>query len=93
MKEFSKNDFTELDKGLVIALLRKLPPRHKSVMTLKFWENYDSFQIASALRMSYAEVVEVMQESLNILKSACLLQPSFSRNILVKSHCAVMGAI
>jgi len=74
------SEFTELDYGIVRALLRKLPLRQRYALTLKFWNEYSIGEIAKTLHISWHEANEIIEAGLNGLKDACLLQPAFSRN-------------
>jgi len=75
---FSK--FTEIDYGIVRALLRKLPAKQRYAITLKFWNEYSIDEIAKTLRISWHEANEIIEDGLSRLKDACMLQPAFSKN-------------
>ena len=73
------SEFSIEDQAIARSLLRKLPPKQRKVMVLRFWHNYSIFEIAKALRITWGEADKIIKEVLLNLKKECMKQPRFSR--------------
>ena len=74
---FSK--FTEEDQVTARSLLKKLPPKQKKAIVLRFWHNYSVFEIARSLRVTWGEADSLIKDALLKMKKDCMKQPRFSR--------------
>ncbi len=73
------DEFTLVDQVIARALLRKLPPKQRKALVLRFWHNYTLVEVAKSLRVSWGEADEIMKSALLALKDECMKQPRFSR--------------
>lgn len=73
------NMYSNLDKKIVVALLRKLPLRQRVALTLRFWHNFEILEVAREINLTWDETDQLIDEGLRRLKSNCLEQPLFSR--------------
>ena len=73
-------EFTLEDKIIARSMLRKLPPKQRKALVLRFWHNYTSFEVAKALRVTWGEGETIVTEAIKTLKEEISGQPRFSRN-------------
>jgi len=73
------SEFTNLDKKIVVALLRKLPLKQRVALTLRFWHNFEILEVANKINVSWDEADQLIESGLEKLKSFCLEQPLFSK--------------
>ncbi len=73
------SEFSAEDQVIARSLLKKLPPRQKKAIVLRFWHNYSVFEIAKSLRVSWGEADSLLKDALISLKKDCMKQPRFSR--------------
>ena len=72
-------EFSTEDQLIARSLLKKLPPRQKKALVLRFWYNYSIFEVAKSLRLSWGEADSLIKDALMSLKKDCMKQPRFSR--------------
>ena len=72
-------EFSTEDQLIARSLLKKLPPRQKKALVLRFWYNYSIFEVAKSLRLSWGETDSLIKDALMSLKKDCMRQPRFSR--------------
>ncbi len=71
--------FTSEDQVIARSLLKRLPPRQRKAIVLRFWHNYSIFEVAKALRISWGEADQVIKHGLVKMKKDCMKNPRFSR--------------
>ena len=59
-------------------LIKKLPLRHKTVIRLRFWDNQTIEEIAKAMRLTWNEANQLIEEAKILLRNMCLNDPAFS---------------
>lgn len=73
------SEFSTEDQIIARSLLRRLPPKQRKAVILRFWHNYSIFEIAKALRVTWGEADKIIKDALLNLKKDCMKQPRFSR--------------
>ena len=76
---FEAAPFTELDKKIAVAMLRKLPVKQKKALVMRFWLGFQVEEVASRLRMTWAEADQLISNGLDQLRSMCMVQPKFRK--------------
>ena len=71
--------FTETDYALVRILLKDLPERKRRILEEHFWEGLSLTEIATGLKIGWAEINQEINEAFIILKERCEKDPRFSR--------------
>lgn len=73
--------FSVEDQIIARSLSRKLRPRQKKAIVLRFWHDYSIFEVAKSLRVSWEEADKTIKDALAKLKQECMEQPHFSRTL------------
>lgn len=71
--------FSTEDQIIVRSLLKKLPPRQRKVIILRFWHNHSVSEIARKMKITWEETEKLLNDGLSKLKEDCMDQPRFSR--------------
>lgn len=71
--------FSVEDQIIARSLSRKLRPRQRKAIILRFWHEYTIFEVAKSLRVSWEEADKTIKVALAKLKQECMAQPHFSR--------------
>ena len=72
--------FSELDKKILIAMVRRLHARQRRAITLQYWENMRTHEIARKMRLPWQESYKLVNEGLKELKGLCDRHPCFVGN-------------
>lgn len=72
-------NFSVEDQIIARSLSRKLKPRQRQVVMLRFWHDCSIFEIARLLGISWDKADTVIKDALAKLKQECMAQPHFSR--------------
>jgi DNA-directed RNA polymerase specialized sigma24 family protein len=75
------SEFTQEDQVIARSLLKRLPPKQKKAIVLRFWHNYSIFEIAKSLRLTWGETDSLIKDALLKMKKDCMKQPRFSRAV------------
>ena len=73
--------FSVEDQIIARSLSRKLRPRQRKAIVLRFWHDYSIFEIAGLLGVSWDEADRMIKDALGKLKRGCMAQPHFSRGV------------
>lgn len=73
--------FSVEDQIIARSLSRKLRPRQRKAIILRFWHDYTIFEVAKSLRVSWEKADEIIKEALVKLKHECVEQPHFSKTL------------
>ncbi len=71
--------FSVEDQIIARSLSRKLRPRQRKAIVLRFWYEYSIFEVAKSLRVSWEDADRTIKDALAKLKQDCMEQPHFSR--------------
>ena len=69
--------FSELDKKILIAMVRRLHTKQRRAITLQYWENMRTHEIATKMRLPWKESYKLVSEGLKELKGLCERHPCF----------------
>ena len=78
--------FSVEDQIIARSLSRKLKPRQRKAIVLRFWHDYTIFEVAKTLGMTWEQADKTIKDALAKLKQECVEQPHFSRTL--KLPCA-----
>jgi DNA-directed RNA polymerase specialized sigma subunit len=78
MKLSSFHSFTEKDQAILREGITLLSFIDRQIIINRFWENQTIEEIAETFLMSWDEVDQSIEESMETLKSYCLSQKEFS---------------
>lgn len=78
MKHFSCHSFTEKDQSILREGITQLSFIDRQIIINRFWENFSIEEIAETFLMSWDEVDQSIEESMEKLKAYCLSQREFS---------------
>jgi DNA-directed RNA polymerase specialized sigma24 family protein len=74
-------NFSELDKKIAVAMVRKLPQKERRAIILRFWDELRVDEIATRMRMSWQETNLLIESGLTKLKGQCVESPCFSKAV------------
>ncbi|MDE3270100.1 MAG: sigma factor-like helix-turn-helix DNA-binding protein [Pseudomonadota bacterium] len=70
--------FSVEDQIIARSLSRKLKPRQRKAIVLRFWHSYSIFEVAKTLGMTWEQADRTIKDALAKLKHECAEQPHFS---------------
>lgn len=70
--------FSVEDQVIARSLSRKLRPRQRKAIVLRFWHNYTIFEVAKTLGLTWEQADRTIKDALTKLKRECVEQPHFS---------------
>ena len=71
--------FSVEDQIIARSLSRKLKPKQRQAVMLRFWHDCSIFEIAKYLGVTWDEADRLIKAALDKLKQQCMAQPHFSR--------------
>ena len=78
MKPISHHLYTQKDQAILREGITQLSFIDRQIIINRFWENYSIEEIADTFLMSWDEVDQSIEESMENLKAYCLSQKEFS---------------
>ena len=73
--------FSVEDQIIARSLSRKLLPKQRQAVMLRFWHDCSIFEIARSLGVTWDEADRMIKDALSKLKQGCMAQPHFSRGV------------
>lgn len=73
--------FSVEDQIIARSLSRKLKPKQRQAVMLRFWHDCSIFEIAKSLGVSWDEADKIIRDALARLKEQCLAHPHFSKTM------------
>ena len=73
--------FSVEDRVIARSLSRKLKPKQRQAVLMRFWHDCSIFEIAKSLGVTWDEADRMIKDALARLKQGCMAQPHFSRGV------------
>ena len=73
--------FSVEDQIIARSLSRKLKPKQRRAVLMRFWHDCSIFEIARSLGISWDEADRMIKDALGKLKQGCTAQPHFSKGV------------